>query len=129
MSAAVCLQYPIVKMLYADAQPGDPDLLQSFELRLSYRAGLAFKSYLLGVVPANVTIVALDFRCVLVGVDFEVTEFAALAAEGDVQIKPERILGSRRLGESLKRVGNVLRFPLRERRIVRDKIIADLGLR
>ena len=69
----------------------------------------------------------LDLGCVLVRVDFEVTEVAALAAERDVNVKTERIFNARRLVERLEGVSHKLRLPLRERRIIRDKIIADFG--
>src|SRR5262249_8994558 len=72
--------------------------------------------------------IALDLGGVLVGVNFEVTEFAAFAAEGYVEIEAKRLIGSRRLGESLNYGWNVFRFPLREGRIIRDEVIPDRGL-
>lgn len=66
---------------------------------------------------------------ILVRIDFEVAKLAALAAERDVKVKTERVLGTGRLIQRLNRVGDVFRFPLRERRIVRNKIIADFSAR
>src|SRR5262249_60347131 len=67
----------------------------------------------------------LDLRSVLIRVDFEVTKFASLAAERDVYVKTKRLLHSRRLIQRIDRVLDVFRLPLRERRIVRDEIMAD----
>ena len=69
-----------------------------------------------------------DLRGVLVGIDFEVTEEAALTAERNVNIKAKRIFDSRRLVQHVERRGNKLRFPLRKRRIVRDKVIPYFSL-
>src|SRR5262249_22668170 len=69
----------------------------------------------------------LDLRSVLVRVDFEVTKFAPLAAERDVNVKPERLLDARGTAQRLDRVRDVFRLPLRERRIVGDEIIADFS--
>ena len=69
----------------------------------------------------------LNLGGVLVGVDFEVTELAALAAERNVNIKAERIVDARRLVERRDGLANKLRFPLRKRRIIRNKIISDFS--
>src|SRR5262245_60134791 len=42
-------------------------------------------------------------------------------------VKPEWVVRSWRLLQSLNSIANVLGFPLRERRVVRHKVIADLG--
>src|ERR1043165_3649519 len=71
----------------------------------------------------------LDLGSVLVGVDLEVTKQAALAAERNVQIQTEWIVDARPLRERIERLRHKLRLPLRERRVVRDKIIPDLSSR
>src|ERR1044072_3931419 len=65
----------------------------------------------------------LDLRSILVRVDFEITEETTLPAEGDVNVKTQGIFDSWRLVERVEYRGNKLRLPLRERRLVRDKII------
>ena len=70
--------------------------------------------------------VRLDLRRVLVRVNPEVAEMAALAAERDVEVQAERDVRRRR-GKG--RVGSLvhrLRRPDRKRRIVGDEVAADL---
>ncbi len=71
--------------------------------------------------------IGLDVRGVLVGVDAEVAELAALAAERNVQVQPQRHFGRRRM-QGLVHVGQRLGRPLRKRRIVGDEIAANFGL-
>src|SRR5262245_61661956 len=100
--------HEIAKLLFADirrraaAEIGQPELppLQS---------GHAAVDFIL--LDQRVEI-DLDLRSVLVRVDFEVTKFAPLAAEGNVDVKPERLLDTRGPAERLDRVRNVFRFPL-----------------
>jgi len=65
----------------------------------------------------------LDFGGVLVGVDFEITEVAALPAKGNMNIEAEGIVDSRRLVERVDYFRKKLGLPLRKRWIVRDKKI------
>jgi hypothetical protein len=60
----------------------------------------------------------LDLRSILVCVDFEVAEFASLAAERDVNIKAERIVYPRRFVQRRERFTDSLGLPLGKRRIV-----------
>ena len=74
--------------------------------------------------------VSFDVAGVLVGVDAEVAELAALPAERDVQVQPKRRRwvwrgGERRLRITLYRLVR----PDRKRRIRRDEITPDFGLR
>src|SRR5689334_4801164 len=73
----------------------------------------------------------LDLGSILVGIDFEVTKETTLAAERNVQIETEWIVYARGLRERVEGLRYELRLPLRERRVVRDKIIPYLspGLR
>ena len=64
---------------------------------------------------------------VLVRVDFEVAKLATFATERDVKIKAERVRDARRRIERVEGARDVFRFPLRERRICSNKIIADLS--
>ena len=72
--------------------------------------------------------VLLDLLGVLVRVDAEVAEMAALPAERDVQVQPQRhpagAASQRR--EGVARDG--LAGPDRKRRVVGDEIAADFGL-
>src|SRR6185369_10894950 len=68
--------------------------------------------------------VDLDLRRVLVCVDFEVAEQAALPAKRNVKVQTQRIVDARRLIERVDSFCHKLGLPLRERRIVRDKIIS-----
>src|SRR6185503_6813828 len=72
--------------------------------------------------------IAFDLRGVFVGIDFVITKLAPLATEWNVQIKPERVFDTRRLVERLNGLRDVFRLPQGERRVIRDKVIADLGL-
>src|SRR6185369_2871095 len=71
--------------------------------------------------------VDLDLRRVLVCVDFEVAEQAALPAKRNVKVQTQRIIDARRLIERVDSFCHKLGLPLRERRIVRDKIISYFG--
>src|SRR5262249_31576106 len=62
---------------------------------------------------------------ILVGVDAKITELAALAAERDVQIQPQRSAGLRRSLQGGHRLRQVLWLPRGERRIVGDEVIAQ----
>src|SRR4030095_3324487 len=66
-----------------------------------------------------------DFGGVLVGVDFEITKLAALATERYMKVETEWIFSARCLIERLDCVSNILRFPLRKRWIIGNKIIPD----
>src|SRR5262245_46291556 len=115
--------YHIAKLLFADvgrrasAEIGEPKLPP-------LQCGHAAVDFIL--LDQRVEI-DLDLRSVLVRVDFEVTKFAPLAAEGDVNVKAERLLDAGGPAQRLDRVRNVFRLPLRERRIIGDEIIADFS--
>src|SRR5262249_24238338 len=72
--------------------------------------------------------VGLDVARVLVGVDAEIAELAALAAERDVQIEPERRARPGRCTQRPRPLRQVRGFPRREWWIIRDKIVAETGL-
>ena len=73
--------------------------------------------------------ILLDLARVLVGVDAEVAEVAALPAERDVQVEAERHACAGGRCQRRPRVGgDRLRRPHRERRVIRDEVAADLGL-
>ena len=73
--------------------------------------------------------VLLDFLGVLVGVHPEVTEMTALTAKRDVEVHPERHLRRGRRSERHPGVrGDGVWRPDRKRRVIRDKVAADLGL-
>src|SRR5262249_54002203 len=65
---------------------------------------------------------------VLVGVDAEVAEFAALAAERDVQVESQRRRGVGRRVQNGVGVDEVVGLPGREGRVVGDEVIAEAGL-
>ena len=65
---------------------------------------------------------------VLVGVDAEVTELAALPAERDVEVEAERRIRRRRCVEDGPRLGQEAGLPSRERRVVGDEVVAQAGL-
>src|SRR5262245_24407700 len=115
--------HQIVKLLFADirrraaAEVGQPKLP-------TLQRGRAAVDFILFDQRVEID---LDLRSVLVRVDFEVTKFAPLAAEWDVNVKPERLLDASGTAQRLDRVRDVFRFPLRERRIVGDEIIADFS--
>ena len=70
-----------------------------------------------------------DVAGVLVGVDAEIAEVAALAAEGNVQVEAQRQAGRGRCRERRpSRGGDGLLRPDGERRVVGDEVAADLGL-
>ena len=71
--------------------------------------------------------IGLDLLAVFVRVNAEVAELAAFAAEGDVKVKAELGIGSRRVGECAVCLRDVLLAPKRIGRIVGDKDAADLG--
>ena len=74
--------------------------------------------------PQNIE-VRLDLGRVLVRVDPEVAEVAALAAERNVEVQAERDIRRRRGERRVGRLVHRLRRPDRERRIVGDEIAAD----
>ena len=72
--------------------------------------------------------IALDIGAVFVGIDAEITKFAALATEGNVQVQPQL----RRRGRCIEDIfyrGNALFAPERIGRVVRHEDAADFGLR
>ena len=72
--------------------------------------------------------VVLDLIRVLVGVDAEIAEVAALPAEGDVVVEAERGRGAGvRGGIGFLDRGGVLLGPERKGRVVRDEIVAGPG--
>ena len=73
--------------------------------------------------------VDLDLGSILVRVDFEITKLAALPTERNVDVKAEWIVDARRFIEGRERFANELRLPLRERRIVRNEVVADIRAR
>ncbi len=72
--------------------------------------------------------VGADLVEVLVGVDPEVAELAALAAERDVQVEAEVGLRLRRCGQRPLRLRQLLLAPERERGIVGDEDAAHSGI-
>src|SRR5260221_6509262 len=66
---------------------------------------------------------------VLIGVHAEIAELAPLAAKRNVQVQPQRRARLRRRVQCLQRRRHVIRRPDGKRRIIRDKVTADLGLR
>ena len=72
--------------------------------------------------------VCLHFIGVLVGVDAEVAELAALAAKGDVQVKAQAGVLFRRGIEGIKGGGDMLGGPGGERGIIGDEVAAYFGL-
>ena len=72
--------------------------------------------------------VAIDLGGVLAGVDLEVTEVAALAAERDVDVDAQRRAGPRRAVQGLVRLRHLVLVPERIGRVVGDEIIARGGL-
>ena len=81
----------------------------------------------LHLVQHGVDVVA-DLRRVFVRVHAEIAEVAPLAAERDMHIDAQRRVRLRRLAKRGTVVWHVLRFPERERWVVRDKVVADCGL-
>src|SRR5687767_14509395 len=73
--------------------------------------------------------VDLDLGRVLVRVDFEIAKLAALATERNMDVEAERIIHPRRLIQCRQHLADELRFPLRERRIVRNEIVSDFRSR
>jgi len=67
-----------------------------------------------------------DLLGVLVGVDLEVAELAPLAAEGDVQIEPERDVAGRR-GHRLLDGRQRVTLPLRIGRVVGNEVTTHFG--
>ncbi len=80
--------------------------------------------------PPQQVEILLDLPRVLVGVNPEVAEMTALAAERDVQVQAQR--GIRGSGRRIERDARVRRHglggPDRKWRVIRDEIAADLGL-
>ena len=77
--------------------------------------------------PAQCADVTLDLLAVLVRVDPEIAEFAALAAEGNVQVEPKRIPLVRRAFQQLESPGDIVALPEGKGRVVGDEIAADLS--
>ena len=95
----------------------------------SFRPAIAGHRRVQLPLPREEIEVRLDFLRVLVGVDAEVAEVAALAAERDVEVQTERDVGRRRRGERGPGVGgHGVGRPDRERRVIGDEVAADLGL-
>ena len=69
--------------------------------------------------------VGLNVFCVLIGEDFEVTKFATLAAEGNVQVQPERRIGDGRPGHRLGDFVQLVCIPFGVRRIVGNEVATD----
>ena len=69
-----------------------------------------------------------DLLRVLVGVDAEIAEVAALPAEGDVQVKAKGPAGVAGRVEGVPGLTDGRRAPNGKRRIVRDEIAADAGV-
>src|SRR5262245_5802298 len=100
--------HQIAKLLFADvgrraaAEVGEPELppLQCVHAAVDF------------ILLDQRVEIDLDLRSVLVRVDFEVTKFTPLAAEGDVNVKAERLLDARGPAERLDRVRDVFRPPL-----------------
>src|SRR3982751_2683650 len=70
-----------------------------------------------------------DLARILVGIDFEVAKLTTLPAEGNVEIEAERIAGSCRSVKDFSDFRQIVRLPLRERRVIGNEIIADFGAR
>src|SRR5690606_7968316 len=70
--------------------------------------------------------IALDLAAVLVRVDLEVAELAALAAERDVDVEAELRPVAGRAMKSVLELWKVFGTPEGIRRIVRDEIVSDL---
>ena len=69
--------------------------------------------------------VAADLGRVLVGVDLEVAEVAALAAEGQVDVEAERGAGLRAAAQAALERPDLCGRPEGEGRVVRDEVVAD----
>ena len=113
----------VVELLFADVRRRTATKVSKAELPALQSACAAVAFNLLN----ECVEIKFNLAGIFVRIDFEVAKLAALAAERDVQVKTERVLGAGRLIQRLNRVGDVFRFPLRERRIVRNKIIADFS--
>jgi len=70
----------------------------------------------------------LDLFRVLICIDFEVTELAALATKRDMDIEPKRIMDARRFVQRFDSAVNMFRFPLRKWRVIGNEIVSNLGL-
>ena len=73
--------------------------------------------------------VAADLVAVLVRVDLEITELAALAAEGNVHVEAEALVGVGRTPEALVHRRDVFLLPVGKGRVVRDEVVAHGRLR
>src|SRR5262249_29113573 len=71
--------------------------------------------------------ILLDLCGVLVRVHLKVTKLTSLPAERDMKIQTERFLSAWRLVQGLERARDVFGSPLRERWVIGNEIIADLG--
>ena len=67
--------------------------------------------------------IPLDGRGVLVGIDAEVAEVAALPAERDVQVEAQLGARRRRPAQGGGHLGHPLRLPERERGVIRDEVV------
>src|SRR6266487_5898542 len=115
----------VVELLFADVRRRTATEISKAELPALQGACAAVAFNLLD----ECVEIKFNLAGIFVRIDFEVAKLTALAAERDVKVKTERVLSTGRLIQRLNRVGDVFRFPLRERRIVRNKIIADFSAR
>ena len=72
--------------------------------------------------------VALDFVGIFIGVDAEVTEVAAFAAERDMEIESEWDFGFWGVFEGFGDIADVFFFPERKGRIIGNEIVACGGV-
>src|SRR5688572_24806072 len=114
-----------MKLLLADVRRRAPAEVSKFQLPPLKRARPAIQFVFL----YQRVQVDLNIRGVLVRVDFEIAKLAALATERNVDIEAKGISHPRSLIEGRERVANELRFPLRERRIIRNEVVSDFRSR
>src|SRR6185295_14068886 len=114
----------VVELLFADVGRRAAAKVSKSQLSSLKSAGAAVAFHLL---DESIEIDANLFG-VLVCIDFEIAKLATLAAKRNVQIKAERFFDTRWLGQCFKCFRHELRLPLREGRIIRNKIIANFRI-
>src|SRR5262249_34293340 len=71
--------------------------------------------------------IGLDVPSILIRVNSEIAEFAALAAKGNVQVESKGSSWVGRRAECGQRIGDITWLPKRKRRIIGDEVVAKTG--